>query len=137
VRGSAPLLTLALPAVLDEAVVASGVAGIVLLAAGIMSLVFDGGWRVLAASRCGTLYAAASLCITAYTLSDRFGARTARNANQYVLWLLIGGSIPLLARLEERMGLSCGKRLFHQSIPRSGETVAGLALGKSVAPDVG
>jgi drug/metabolite transporter (DMT)-like permease len=98
VRGSAPLLTLALSLVfLDESVDASGIAGIVVLAAGIMSLALDGGWRVLAASPRGTLYAAAtSVCITAYTLSDGLGARAAGNAHQYVLWLFFADSVPML-----------------------------------------
>lgn len=99
VRGSAPLLTLFIAlAFLDEEIDASGVAGVVVLAAGIMALAFDGGWRVLVRSPRGLAYAAAtSLCITAYTLSDGIGARAAGNAHHYVIWLFALDAVPMLA----------------------------------------
>lgn len=98
VRGSAPLLTLVLSLTfLDEQVDASGVVGIVVLAAGIMSLALDRGWRALVRSPRGLLYAAAtSLCITGYTLSDGLGARAAGNAHQYVVWLFVLDMLPML-----------------------------------------
>jgi drug/metabolite transporter (DMT)-like permease len=99
VRGSAPLLTLAISlSVLDEPVDTVGVLGIIVLAVGIMSLALDGGWRVLIESPRGLVYAAAtSLCITAYTLCDGLGARVAGNAHHYVLWLFVLGAVPLLS----------------------------------------
>jgi drug/metabolite transporter (DMT)-like permease len=99
VRGSAPLLTLLVSLLfLDEAVGFVGVAGIVVLAAGIMTLALDRGWRVLVASPRGALYAAAtSLCITAYTLCDGLGARAAVNAHSYVMWLFFLDTLPFVA----------------------------------------
>ena len=99
VRGSAPLMTLGVSLlVLDEPIGAFGAVGIVVLAAGIMALALDGGWRVLVAAPRGMLYAAAtSLTITAYTLCDGIGARTAGNAHHYVIWLFILDAVPMLA----------------------------------------
>jgi len=99
VRGSAPLLTLfASLAFLEEEIDASGVAGVVLLAVGIMALALDGGWRVLIRSPRGLCYAAlTSLCIVAYTLSDGLGARAAGNAHHYVIWLFALDGPPMLA----------------------------------------
>jgi drug/metabolite transporter (DMT)-like permease len=99
VRGSAPLTTLAVSLLfLHESIDASGIAGIVVVAAGIMALALDRGWRALAASPRGLLYAAAtSLCITAYTLADGLGARAAGNAHHYVVWLFVLDMIPTLA----------------------------------------
>jgi drug/metabolite transporter (DMT)-like permease len=98
VRGSAPLATLGISLLfLEESVGAAGIAGIVVLAAGIMALALDRGWRTLLESPRGLLYAAAtSLCITAYTLSDGLGARAAGNAHHYVLWLFVLDAPPML-----------------------------------------
>jgi drug/metabolite transporter (DMT)-like permease len=99
VRGSAPLATLAVSLLfLNESIDASEIAGIVVVAAGIMALALDRGWRALAASPRGLLYAAAtSLCITAYTLADGLGARAAGNAHHYVVWLFVLDMMPMLA----------------------------------------
>lgn len=99
VRGSAPLSTLAVTLLfLDEPLDRAGAIGIVVLAAGIMMLALDRGWRVLVASRQGLLYAAAtSLCITGYTLSDGLGARAYGNAHHYVIWLFVLDALPMLA----------------------------------------
>jgi drug/metabolite transporter (DMT)-like permease len=98
VRGSAPLATLGISLLfLEESVGAAGIAGIVVLAAGIMALALDRGRRTLLESPRGLLYAAAtSLCITAYTLSDGLGARAAGNAHHYVLWLFVLDAPPML-----------------------------------------
>ena len=99
VRGSAPLTTLIVSLLLlDEAVNASEAVGIVVLAAGIMALALDQGWRALIASP-HTLFnaAATSLCITLYTLSDGLGARAAGNAHHYVIWLFVLDMLPMLA----------------------------------------
>ena len=98
VRGSAPLTTLAVSLLfLDESLDLSTAIGIILLAAGIMALALDRGWRVLVASPRGLAYAAAtSACITAYTLSDGLGARAYGNAHHYVIWLFILDAIPML-----------------------------------------
>lgn len=99
VRGSAPLSTLAVSLLfLNESVDRSGVVGIVVLAAGIMALALDRGWKILLASPRGLAYAVAtSLCITGYTLSDGLGARAAGNAHHYVIWLFVLDALPMLA----------------------------------------
>jgi drug/metabolite transporter (DMT)-like permease len=98
-RGSAPLNTLIVSLLfLNEAVTAAEIAGIVVLAIGIMALTLDRGWRVLVASPRAVLYAAAtSLCITAYTLCDGLGARLADSAHQYVAWLFVLDALPMIA----------------------------------------
>jgi drug/metabolite transporter (DMT)-like permease len=99
VRGSAPLTTLLIAlAFMDEAVDGSGIAGIVVLAAGIMALSLESGWRAVVASPRGLLYViGTSLCITAYTLCDGIGARIAGNAHPYVIWLFVLDTLPTLA----------------------------------------
>jgi drug/metabolite transporter (DMT)-like permease len=98
-RGAAPLTTLIVSLIfLNEAIDAGEVAGIVVLAVGIMALTLDGGWRALVASPQAVGYAlATSLCITAYTLADGLGARLADSAHQYVAWLFVLDALPLLA----------------------------------------
>jgi len=99
VRGSAPITTLIVSLLfLTEGVDAGDVIGIVVLAAGIMALALDRGWRSLLASPQTLIFAAAtSLCITAYTLCDGLGARAAENAHSYVLWLFVLDAPPMLA----------------------------------------
>jgi drug/metabolite transporter (DMT)-like permease len=99
VRGSAPLTTLIVSLLfLEEAVDTPEAIGIVVLAAGIMALALDRGWRALVASPHTLVYAAAtSLCITLYTLSDGLGARAAGNAHHYVIWLFVLDTLPMLA----------------------------------------
>jgi drug/metabolite transporter (DMT)-like permease len=99
VRGSAPLTTLVVALLfLDEAVDRSEAAGIVVVAAGIMALALDRGWRVLIAAPQTLVYAAiTSLCITGYTIADGLGARTAGNAHSYVIWLFVLDALPMLA----------------------------------------
>ena len=98
VRGSAPLTTLVISLLfLDEAVNGSEIAGIVVLATGIMALTLDRGWRALISSPQILVYAGAtSLCITAYTVSDGLGARAAGNAHHYVIWLFVVDAVPMV-----------------------------------------
>ncbi|HEX9904788.1 MAG TPA: EamA family transporter [Propylenella sp.] len=98
VRGSAPLTTLVVSLLfLDEAVNGSEIAGIVVLATGIMALTLDRGWRALISSPQILVYAGAtSLCITAYTVSDGLGARAAGNAHHYVIWLFVVDAVPMV-----------------------------------------
>jgi drug/metabolite transporter (DMT)-like permease len=98
VRGSAPLTTLIVSLLfLSEPIDTAQIVGIVILAAGIMALALDRGWRELIASPHALAYAAAtSLCITGYTFSDGLGARLADNAHQYVFWLFVFNMLPTL-----------------------------------------
>ncbi len=98
VRGSAPLGTLAVSLLfLNEGVTPHEVAGIVVLAAGIMTLAGDGGIRAIRAAPHVLLYAAGtSLCIVVYTISDGLGARAAGSAPAYVAWLFFLDMLPML-----------------------------------------
>jgi drug/metabolite transporter (DMT)-like permease len=98
-RGSAPLTTLLVALLfMNEGVGAGEAIGVAVLAAGIMALTLDGGWRALVASPQAVGYAlATSLCITAYTIADGLGARLADSAHQYVAWLFVMDSLPMLA----------------------------------------
>jgi drug/metabolite transporter (DMT)-like permease len=119
VRGSAPLVTLGVSlAFLDESVGAAGVAGIVVLAAGIMALALDRGWRALVESPRGLLYAAAtSLTITAYTLSDGLGARAAGNAHHYVVWLFVLDAVPMVALVAFLKGRELARAAVESWLP--------------------
>ena len=123
-RGAAPLTTLAVSLLfLNEAVGGREIAGIVVLAAGIMALTLEGGWRVLVASPQAVGYAAAtSLFITAYTLADGLGARLADSAHQYVAWLFAVQGPPTFAAL-----LLVGRRDIVAGV--SGNWTLGIAGG--------
>jgi drug/metabolite transporter (DMT)-like permease len=123
-RGSAPLTTLVVSLILlNEAVDAGEIAGIVVLAVGIMVLTLEGGWRVLVASPQAILYAAAtSLCITGYTLADGLGARLADSAHQYAAWFFVLDMLPMLAGV-----LLVKRRAFAAAI--GADWRAGLAGG--------
>jgi drug/metabolite transporter (DMT)-like permease len=97
-RGLAPLMTLAVSlAFLGEGVDALEATGIVVLGIGIIVLAFEHGWRAVVASPQGLGFAlATSVCITAYTFSDGFGARASGSALSYVLWLFALDAFPTL-----------------------------------------
>jgi drug/metabolite transporter (DMT)-like permease len=124
VRGSAPLTTPIVSLLfLDEAVERAEAIGIVVVAAGIMALALDRGWRPLLAQPQTLIYAAiTSLCITAYTLSDGLGARAAGNAHHYVIWLFTLDMLPMLA-----MVLLIKRRAFVEAAKEN--WVAGVAGG--------
>lgn len=124
VRGSAPLTTLAVSFLfLEEAITRNEAIGIVVLAAGIMTLALDQGWRALARSPRTLAYAAiTSVCITAYTLSDGLGARAAGNAHHYVVWLFVLDMLPMLAAV-----LMLKRNAFVAAVGTNG--MAGLAGG--------
>ena len=97
-RGAAPLLILSGGALLlHETLDLPQTAGVVTLAAGILILAFEGGWRQLVRAPRGAVFAlATSVFIAGYTLSDGMGARAAADAHAYVLWLFVFNAIPLL-----------------------------------------
>lgn len=118
-RGLAPLMTLAVSlAVLGEGVDALEAFGIVVLAGGIIVLAFESGWRAVLVSPQGLVFAlATSVCITAYTITDGFGARAAGSAPSYVLWLFALDFMPtLLIALALRGGSAVG-HAFRTSWP--------------------
>jgi len=90
-RGTAPLLTAALASLwLEEALGLVGWIGISVLAGGILLLTIKGGRPMARFDHRAVGFAlATSLTITAYTLVDGLGARTAGSALSYTLWLFI------------------------------------------------
>ena len=97
-RGTAPLLTaLGTTLIVGEPLAAPAWLGIVVLASGILLLSFTGGRGLGALDRrsvCFALLTAAS--ISAYTLVDGLGARTAGSALSYIAWLLLLDGIMML-----------------------------------------
>jgi drug/metabolite transporter (DMT)-like permease len=90
-RGTAPLLTAMLTGLwLGESLGGSGLAGVILLALGILLLAARGG-RALAPfdARSVGFALATALTITAYTLVDGSGARLSGSALQYSAWLFL------------------------------------------------
>jgi len=98
-RGTAPLLALlGAGLILGDTVSTGQTTGVVLVAAGIVVLAFEGGWRALRRTPHGVAYAlVTSVFIAAYTLLDGQGARLAGNTPAYVTWLFVFDGIPLLA----------------------------------------
>lgn len=96
-RGTAPLLTLlASVSLFGEDISSTAMAGIVLLALGIIALTFDRGWRVLLQSPRGTVFALiTSLFISAYSVTDGMGARAAGDAHAYTLYLFALDGLPI------------------------------------------
>lgn len=96
-RGLSPILIALLAAIFaHEVPPPSGILGLMLACAGIMSLTFDGGmpWR---SDRRPLAYAAGTaVFIAAYTLADGMGVRRAGEALPYIVWLMILDGIPIL-----------------------------------------
>ena len=94
-RGSAPLLTTLISLlVLKEPIGAYGIAGVVTLALGIMTMSLRAGGRVFDRKALGFALAT-GLTITAYTLLDGIGARAARDPHVYSAWLFVGDGLLL------------------------------------------
>ncbi len=128
-RGTAPLLTLAAGGLLFHQTLSAGqTAAVVTLAAGILALTFEGGWRALRRAPRGAAYAlATSAFIAAYTLCDGMGARSAREPNAYVLWLFVLDGVPLVI-----YGLARRRRETLRALAgnwRAGSVAGALSLG--------
>jgi multidrug transporter EmrE-like cation transporter len=96
-RGTAPLLTAMLTTFwLGESLASSGLAGVTLLALGILLLAAGGG-RALAPFDTRSIGFAllTALTITAYTLVDGSGARLSGSALQYTAWLFVLSGITM------------------------------------------
>jgi drug/metabolite transporter (DMT)-like permease len=90
-RGTAPLLT-ALVATfwLGEGIGGYGLAGVAVLAAGILLLAIRGGRNLSSFDTRSVGFALlTSITITAYTLVDGLGARLSGSAAQYTVWLFL------------------------------------------------
>ena len=95
-RGVAPLLVAGVaPFVAAETVTAFTLSGVLLIAAGVMSLAFSGA-RPLGENPRPVLYAlGAALFIASYTTMDGLGARVAASPHSYIAWLFILDGIPI------------------------------------------
>jgi drug/metabolite transporter (DMT)-like permease len=90
-RGTAPLVTAVLAtALLGEALGPFGWTGVIVLAAGILLLALRGGRSARGIDARSVGFALlTSATITAYTLVDGIGARTAGSAAAYTVWLFL------------------------------------------------
>ncbi|MCG8690473.1 MAG: EamA family transporter [Minwuiales bacterium] len=95
-RGTAPLIVVAVAyLLLDERLGLFGMAAVLVIAVGILSLAFVPG-RSLGADRHALLFAfGTALFIAAYTVVDGVGARLAGTPHGYVLWLFVFDALPL------------------------------------------
>ena len=97
-RGSAPLFTSILTAVVvGEQIGGGGWIGILLLCAGILWLAQDGWKSAHSQKRALAFGLLNAVVIVAYTVVDGLGARAAQNAWSYVLWMFFLNMFPLLA----------------------------------------
>lgn len=97
-RGVAPLIvTGAAPIVAGETVTVPTMAGVLLIAGGVVSLAFSGA-RPLRENPRPVLYAlGAALFIASYTTVDGLGARRAATPHGYIAWLFVLDGIPMSA----------------------------------------
>lgn len=96
-RGSAPLFTAVLTAVLLGEPIGGGWLGILFLCAGILWLARD-GWKSANSQKHALAFALLNaVVIVAYTIVDGLGTRASENAWSYVLWLFFLNMFPLLA----------------------------------------
>lgn len=105
-RGSAPLLTLLLGAlILGEWPGFSAAVGALVLVSGVLLMAWRGGIRLAPAALTAVLVTA--LFTASYTLSDGMGARSAGEPVRYTLWLftLTALVMPLLMRWQSRTSL--------------------------------
>lgn len=105
-RGSAPLLTLLLGALLlGEWPGWLAVVGALVLVSGVLLMAWRGGIRLAPAGLIAVLITA--LFTAAYTLSDGMGARSAGAPIRYTLWLFVLTALlmPLLMRWQSRTSL--------------------------------
>ena len=95
-RGSAPLMVAAGAAVFaDETLGAVELAGIVVISAGIVSLIVGGGriggdWRIV------VYPLATGISIAAYTVADGLGVRLSGNPASYIGWLFVFSAVPIV-----------------------------------------
>ncbi|MEG0009152.1 MAG: DMT family transporter [Aeromonas sp.] len=105
-RGSAPLLTLLLGALLlGERPGLAAVMGALVLVSGVLLMAWRGGIRLAPAALIAVLVTA--LFTAGYTLSDGMGARSAGEPIRYTLWLFVLTALlmPLLMRWQSRTSL--------------------------------
>ncbi len=97
-RGSAPLIVLVGGIVMaKEFPTTNQWLGVLIVSAGIISLVFERGWSFDQISKHALVYALMTgFSIAAYTLTDGIGVRLSGNALAYIFWLFALEFFPLL-----------------------------------------
>ena len=95
-RGTAPLIVAALsPSLAAEALTAETLAGVLLIALGVGSLAFGGGWPIGHNPRPVVYSLVAAVFIASYTTMDGLGARVASTPYTYIAWLFVLDGIPI------------------------------------------
>lgn len=118
-RGVAPLVVALLAAVFaGEVPGTGGVAGIVLVSLGIVSLMFATGGIRGDAARPAALAVMTGLFIAGYTVVDGLGIRIGGTALGYIVWLNMGEGIPFMAAAAFRRRSEMG-RFLKENWPRT------------------
>ena len=127
-RGTAPLLTaLGTWLVLGEALSPAGVAGVLLICGGVLSLGLAGG----GASRAATTWALTNAVIIAlYTLADGAGVRASGDAWAYVVWLFVVHGLPFsLGVLVIKRGVFLRHAAKNWKLGLAGALLSGASYG--------
>ena len=118
-RGVAPLTVALLAAVFaGEVPGAGGMAGIVLVSLGIVSLMFATGGIRGDAAKPVALAVVTGLFIACYTVIDGLGIRLGGTALGYIVWLNMGEGIPFMAAAAFRRRSEMG-RFLKENWPRT------------------
>ena len=130
-RGSAPLLVALLTSALAiEPLSPGGIAGILLISAGIVSLAFASNGHYPKGAKPVRMALTTGLLITAYTLCDGLGTRSVDMPFTYIVWLFLLSGIPfcLLTAISRRKTLTADLRKRWLS-----GSVAGILSGLAYA----
>lgn len=113
-RGTAPLIVaLVSVALLGERLAGAELAAILLISAGVLTMALKGGGPLGRMSPHGLAYALGTAGFTAaYTLFDGVGARVAGTPSGFILWMVIGDALVMVAAglLRRGRGLARGLR---------------------------
>ena len=104
-RGSAPLLvTVGAALFANEQLSIAGLAGVFIISAGTISLVWGSGLRMSAEKRSIIFALLTGLMIASYTIIDGIGVRLSGNPASYIGWLFILSPLPIasIAMLRRR-----------------------------------
>ena len=95
-RGSAPLLvTIGATLFANEQLSIAGLAGVFIISAGTISLVWGSGLRMSAEKRSIIFALLTGLMIASYTIIDGIGVRLSGNPASYIGWLFILSPLPI------------------------------------------
>jgi drug/metabolite transporter (DMT)-like permease len=128
-RGSAPMIVAVFTiAVLGEAISPIGMVAVAAIAAGVILMSFKGSATFERMRPKAIMYALGTAAFTAgYTLVDGIGARVAYTASGFILWMVIGDAIGMIAYAAIIRGRLAFAGL--RSAWLSGLAAGGLSLG--------